>query len=72
MGKSKGFLQSLVINLGDLLCVLVAAIGLILINYGYNSGRFRFFTVAALAVGFIFYRLSIGRLLILVVEPLAF
>lgn len=72
MGKSKGFLQSLVINLGDLLCVLVAAIGLILINYGYNSGRFRFFTVAALAVGFLFYRLSIGRLLILLVEPLAF
>jgi cell division protein FtsB len=52
--------------------VLVAAIGLILINYGYNSGRFRFFTVAALAVGFLFYRLSIGRLLILLVEPLAF
>lgn len=72
MGKSKGFLQSLVINLGDLLCVLVAAIGLILINYGYNSGRFRFFTVAALTVGFLFYRLSIGRLLILLVEPLAF
>ena len=72
MGKSKGFLQSLVINLGDLLCVLVAVIGLILINYGYNSGRFRFFTVAALAVGFLFYRMSIGRLLILLVEPLAF
>ena len=72
MGKSKGFLQSLVINLGDLLCVLVAAIGLILINYGYNSGRFRFFTVAALIVGFLLYRFGIGRLVILITEPVAF
>ena len=72
MGKSKGFLQSLVINLGDLLCVLVATIGLILINYGYNSGRFRFFTVAALIVGFLLYRFGIGRLVILITEPVAF
>ena len=72
MGKSKGFLQSLVINLGDLLCVIVAAIGLILINYGYNSGRFRFFTVAALIVGFLLYRFGIGRLVILITEPVAF
>ncbi|MBQ2384814.1 MAG: hypothetical protein II292_01255, partial [Clostridia bacterium] len=72
MGKSKGFLQSLVINLGDLLCVLVAAIGLILINYGYNSGRFRFFTVAALIAGFFIYRFSVGRLIILITEPVAF
>ena len=72
MGKSKGFLQSLVINLGDLLCILVAAIGLILINYGYNSGRFRFFTVAALFIGFLLYRFGIGRLVILITEPVAF
>ncbi len=72
IGSSKGFWQSLVINLGDALCVLVATVGAILINYGYNSGRFRFFTVAALIVGFVIYRFSIGRMLILVAEPLAF
>jgi hypothetical protein len=72
IGSSKGFWQSLVINLGDALCVLVATVGAILINYGYNSGRFRFFTVAALIVGFVIYRFSIGRILIFVTEPLAF
>ena len=72
MGRSHGFWQSLVINLGDLLCVIAAALGLILINYGYNSGRFRFFTVAALIVGFVIYRFSIGRIIILITEPLAF
>lgn len=72
IGKSNGFLQSLVINLGDFACVLAAAVGVLLINYGYNSGRFRFFTLAATALGFVIYRLSAGRLVIFLAEPLAF
>ena len=72
IGSNKGFWQSLVINLGDVFCVIIATVGVILINYGYNSGRFRFFTVAALIVGFVIYRFSIGRILILVAEPIAF
>ena len=72
MGISKGFFQSLVINVGDLFCVLFAASGLIVLNYSYNSGRFRFFTVIGVCLGFLFYRFTVGKLLIRIVEPIAF
>lgn len=72
IGVSKGFWQSAVINVGDFFCVLAAAVGAILLSYGYNSGRIRFFALGALAAGFFIYRFSIGKAVILVCEPIAF
>lgn len=72
MGESRGFIKSVVINIGDFLCVLLAAGGLIVLNYSYNNGRFRFFTVIGLCVGFLFYRLTVGRLVMAIAEPIAF
>lgn len=72
IGSGKGICQSIVVNVGDFLCVIIAAIGAILLNYGYNSGRFRIFTLAAIALGFFIYRFSIGRAIIFFAEPVAF
>lgn len=72
MGEKSGALQAIVINVGDFLCVIFAAVGIIILNYAYNSGRFRFFTVIGMGVGFIIYRYTVGKLVIAVAEPIAF
>ncbi len=72
MGESRGFIKSAVINIGDFLSVLLAAGGLIVLNYSYNNGRFRFFTVIGLCVGFFFYRITVGKIVMAIAEPIAF
>ena len=58
--------------LGDFLSVTVAALGVVVLNYSYNDGRFRIFTVIGTLVGFLLYYFTLGRLVMLVCEPLAF
>lgn len=70
-GGERRLLQSVMINIGDFLCVLTAALGAILLSYGYNSGRVRFFCLAAIALGLLLYRVSLGKALIFLLEPVA-
>ncbi len=69
-GKKKT-VRTAVIFLGDFLCVLVAALGIIILNYSYNSGEFRIFTFFGAFAGFLIYYHTLGRLVMLVSEPLA-
>ena len=69
--KKRGILQSIAINIFDLVSILSAACSAILLAYGYNSGRVRFFSLAAIAAGFFLYRLMLGRALIFLLEPIA-
>ncbi len=69
-GKKKT-VRKAVIFIGDFLCVLVAALGIIVLNYSYNSGEFRMFTFFGTAVGFLLYYHTVGRLVMLISEPLA-
>lgn len=69
-GKKRA-LRATVIFIGDFLCVLVAALGIIILNYSYNSGEFRMFTLFGVIVGFLLYYHTLGRLVMLVSEPLA-
>ena len=64
--------QGVVIFIGDFICVICAALGVIILNYAYNDGRFRFFTVIGLALGFLVYFFSFGKLVMLISEPIAF
>ena len=68
--KSDIFLWT-VISLGDILCFLCAAVGIAVLNYSYNSGSFRAFTVIGVVAGFIFYYFTVGKLVMLISEPLA-
>ncbi|MBP3369130.1 MAG: spore cortex biosynthesis protein YabQ [Clostridia bacterium] len=72
MGGDRGIIKNAVINVGDFFCVIFAALGIIVLNYSYNNGRFRFFTVIGLCFGFVLYRLTLGKIVIAVAEPIAF
>lgn len=72
--KSKctgSFLQKAIVFFGDFASVVCAGAGIILLNYSYNSGKFRFFTVLGLLAGFFIYYFSLGKLVMLVSEPIA-
>lgn len=61
--------QCIVVFVGDMLSLLIASVGIIVLNYAYNSGRFRFFTVLGVIIGFLMYYFTLGRLVMLVSEP---
>jgi hypothetical protein len=63
---------NVVINIGDFLCVISATLGIIVLNYSYNSGRFRFFTVLGFFCGVLIYRLTLCKIIMLICEPIAF
>ena len=44
---------------------------MIVLNYSYNSGEFRGFTVIGTLVGFLAYRFSVGRVTLLLLESSA-
>jgi len=70
--ESKGFWKNATAFFADLFTVLAAGVGLIVLNYGYNQGRFRFFTVIGALVGFLLYYFTLGKLTVGVLAPIAF
>lgn len=68
--KNESIWQTVLIFLGDIICILFCTAGIIVLNYAYNSGRFRFFTVLGVLAGFFVYKYTVGRLIILIAEPL--
>jgi len=56
----------------DLLFCLCAGISLILLLYGFNNGKFRFFVVICACLGFLVYRGTLGRIVMLFSEVIAF
>ena len=73
-GKSerKGFFKNTLVFLTDLFTVLFAGVGLISLNYGYNDGKFRFFTIIGVLIGFLLYYFTLGKLTVGVLAPIAF
>ena len=71
-GKQAGkALRYAVVFLGDFFCFVVAGIGVIILNYSYNSGEFRYFTALGAILGFLLYYFSVGKLTIFFLEPAA-
>ena len=69
--QSNGIAKNIVLFFGDALCFLCAGIGVVILNYSYNSGDFRFFTVVGVIAGFLLYYFTIGKITILLLEPVA-
>ena len=69
---SGNFFKSSVVFFCDLFTVLAATVGLLVLNYGYNSGRFRAFTVLGALLGFLLYHYTFGKLTVGVLAPIAF
>ena len=56
----------------DIIFFILAGVGIILLNYEFNEGRFRFFTVFAVFIGFLLYYFTIGKVVMMVSEGIAF
>ena len=63
---------SVLIFFQDIIFFIIASIGMILLNYEFNEGRFRFFTVFAVIFGFLLYYFTIGKVVMMVSEGIAF
>jgi hypothetical protein len=63
---------NILIFIQDFFALIIAAVGLILLNYYYNDGYFRLFTFIAIFIGFFIYYFTIGKLVTVILEPLAF
>lgn len=72
--KTRGESRALgiIVFFEDLLFCLFAGISLILLLYGLNNGKFRFSVVLCVGLGFLIYRVTLGRLVMLCSEVIAF
>jgi len=68
--KHKIRMLSLVIFLEDLLLMAILGAGIVILNYYFNDGRLRLFTIFSCAVGGVLYFFTVGKLIILLFEPI--
>ncbi len=71
-GKVKKGALSVLIFFQDLLLLTVGGVGTVLLQYQYNSGRFRFFCLPAMILGFVLYYFTVGRGVMLISEAIVF
>jgi hypothetical protein len=70
--KWKNCFLSVLIFLQDVFFFCLAGVGIVILNYAYNDGQFRFYTVVALLFGFLSYYFTIGKLVIYLSEWIVF
>ena len=56
----------------DIVLFATAGVGAVILNYYFNKGEFRIYTVAALFAGFMLYYFTLGKVVMLVSEAIAF
>ena len=66
------FFENAIIFFFDVFLVIYSAVGLVKINFSYNDGVFRFFTVLAFILGFLIYYFVISKMILLLFELLIF
>ena len=71
-GRMKKMLLSVVIFFQDVFLGCAAGIGLVILNYVFNDGQLRFYTVLAMTAGFFLYYVTIGKLVIFLSEWIVF
>ena len=71
-GKISDGALSVLIFFQDLFLFAFAAVGCVLLHYEYNSGRFRFFSLPAMVLGFLLYYFTVGKLIMALSERIVF
>ena len=71
-GKIKRGVLGVLIFFQDLFLMTAGGVGVVLLQYEYNSGRPRFFCLPALILGFLIYYFTIGRIVMLLSEGIVF
>ena len=69
---NKQIFKNVILFFGDFLTVLFAGAGVIILNYSFNKGQFRFFTVIGTFVGFVCYFFTVGNITKRILPTLAF
>lgn len=69
---SKQIFLNMLIFIQDIVLLIVSGIGVVLLNYYYNQGRFRIYTVLAVLLGFLVYYFTVGKLVIFCSEGIVF
>ena len=74
--KKALFLNKTYINvlifIQDVFSIIIATVGLVLLNYYYNDGYFRLFTFFAFVLGFVIYYFTIGKIVVAFSEYIIF
>ncbi len=70
--KINGVLKNIIVFFGDLFTLVFTGCGIVILNYSYNDGGFRGFSVIGVALGFAAYYFTAGKLIIFLLEPIAF
>lgn len=70
--KVKNFFLNVLIFIQDILLLVASAIGVVLLNYYFNQGRFRIYTVLAVLLGFLLYYFTVGKLVMFCSEGVVF
>jgi len=72
--KENGYFSKKVCNaiifFQDTLCIVVASIGIILLNYYYSDGHFRFFSFLSMVIGFFIYYFALSEGVMFIFKPL--
>lgn len=71
-GKGKSVALSVFMGIQDVFMFCFAAVGIVLLNYYYNDGQLRYYTIPAVFLGFLLYYFSIGKLTVFIFEYLWF
>ena len=71
-GKTKRIILSITVFIQDVLLFSFLGTGVAILNYFFNNGRARAYTPIAVAVGAIFYYLTVGKAVRIILEPTSF
>ena len=73
-GEKKGrkIFISILMFFQDILLFVYLGCGIVVLNYYFNRGEFRFYTVFAAGVGFVLYYFTVGKLVVPVFEVIVF
>ena len=70
IGASGKKILKFIIVAQDLILLLILTYGIIILNYYFNDGRIRWFSVLAFIIGFILYYFVIGKMIMTISEPI--
>ena len=70
--RKRRIAKSIIIFFADFAWVLYSAFGLVIINYAYNEGGIRLFTILGMIAGFVLYYFTLSRLTVFLAEVVCF
>lgn len=68
--RHNNLILNISINIQDFCVIIIYGLGIILLNYYYNDGRIRVFSLLASLVGLIIYYLTFSKIILKILTPI--